>query len=85
MNNVAGNLDYLEIQRTMRERLIAHLRSTRDPRIVGGNIHWDYYPYYGARRNKDWKVNPSAMESTDEPPGSADSHGVDVRDSVRQY
>ena len=58
MNNVAGDLEYFDTQRTMRERLIAHLRSTRDPRIVGGNVDWDYYPYYGARRNKDWIVDP---------------------------
>lgn len=57
MNNVAGDLTYLDAQRAMREKLMAHLRSTQDPRIVGGDVDWDYYPYYGARRNKDWKVD----------------------------
>ena len=57
MNNVAGDLDYLSSQREMREKLMAHLQSTRDPRVVGGTIDWDYYPYYGARRNKDWRVD----------------------------
>jgi len=23
-----------------------------------GAAPWDYYPYYGRRRSKDWKVNP---------------------------
>ena len=57
MHNRAGDLDYLERQRAMREKLFAHLRATRDPRVVGGTADWDYYPYYGFRKNKDWKVD----------------------------
>ena len=57
MNNVAGNVDYLEAQRSMRRQLFAHLRTTRDPRVVGGTVDWDYYPYYGVRRNRDWTVD----------------------------
>ena len=33
-----------------------HLERTQDPRVVGGLIEWDYYPHYGNRRNKNWKV-----------------------------
>lgn len=57
MHNVAGQLSYLDTQRKMRNRLMAYLTETKDPRIVGGNVDWDYYPYYGVRRNKDWKVD----------------------------
>jgi N-sulfoglucosamine sulfohydrolase len=58
MNNVAGTMPYLESLQVMRNRLFAHLRKTQDPRVVGGKVEWDYYPYYGLRRNKDWKVDP---------------------------
>lgn len=57
MNNVAGDLEYLQMQGILREKLMNRLRETRDPRVVGGTVDWDYYPYYGARRNKDWKVD----------------------------
>jgi N-sulfoglucosamine sulfohydrolase len=58
MHNVAGNIDYLDDQQLMREQLFERLRKTRDPRVVGGTVDWDYYPYYGGMRNKDWKVDP---------------------------
>ena len=58
MRNLAGNVEYVDHQTRMRQRLWAHLRSTQDPRVVGGRVDWDHYPYYGIRRNKDWKVDP---------------------------
>lgn len=57
MKNVAGDLAYIETQNQLRQKLMEHLRATRDPRVVGGIVDWDFYPYYGARRNKDWKVD----------------------------
>lgn len=57
MNNLAGSVEYADIQKKMRKRLFDHLEETRDPRVVGGKVDWDYYPYYGAMRNKDWKVD----------------------------
>ena len=58
MNNLAGNFRVKVIQSEMRQRLFAHLKATRDPRVVGGVVDWDYYPYYGLRRNKEWTVDP---------------------------
>ncbi len=58
MNNVAGKLDYLTAQSRLREQLFDHLRQTRDPRVVGGEVDWDYYPYYGRISTKGWKVDP---------------------------
>lgn len=58
LHNVAGGSEYLEAQSSMRKRLWDHLRVTRDPRVVGGSINWDYYPYYGAMKNRDWRVDP---------------------------
>lgn len=56
--NLAGRLDHLQIQSEMRNRLMTHLRETGDPRIIGGRVDWDYYPYYGLRRTKGWTVDP---------------------------
>ena len=57
MNNVAGNIRYLDAQQLLREQLFDHLKTTKDPRVTGGPVNWDHYPYYGSRRNKDWKVD----------------------------
>ena len=58
LNNLAGKVDYLKQQAELRDRLFAHLKKTKDPRALGQAAPWDYYPYYGLRRNKDWKVDP---------------------------
>ena len=56
MKNVAGTKGFEAIQTEMREQLFAHLERTNDPRVIGGPIEWDYYPHYGNRKNKNWKV-----------------------------
>ena len=58
MNNLAGNVRYLKKQAKLRDRLFARLKKTKDPRALGQAAPWDYYPYYGYRRNKNWKVDP---------------------------
>tara|TARA_R110000850_G_scaffold14189_2_gene45468 strand:+ start:204 stop:1706 length:1503 start_codon:yes stop_codon:yes gene_type:complete len=57
MMNVAGSEAMADIQATLRQRLFSHLRETEDPRIVGGNVDWDYYPYYGRISTKGWAVD----------------------------
>jgi hypothetical protein len=56
--NVAGSAKYRESQTKMREQLFSHLAATKDPRVVGGKVHWDYYPYYGLVKTKGWSVDP---------------------------
>lgn len=58
MNNLAGAMGYEEVQKELRNRLRTHLADTKDPRIVGGKVDWDYYPYYGRIRTEGWKVDP---------------------------
>ena len=58
LGNLAGRPEHLKTQTEMRERLFDHLRETRDPRLVGGKVDWDYYPYYGVIHTKGWKVDP---------------------------
>ena len=47
MNNLAGTTETAAIQKSLRQRLFDHLKKTKDPRVIGGPINWDYYPYYG--------------------------------------
>ncbi|MDA0347563.1 MAG: sulfatase [Verrucomicrobia bacterium] len=54
--NLAGNQKYNAVQNALRKKLFNHLSITQDPRVVGGKADWDYYPYYGAMRNLNWKV-----------------------------
>ena len=56
--NLAGKPKYAEIQKKLATRLQEHLVRTKDPRALGLDAPWDYYPYYGAMRNKNWKVDP---------------------------
>lgn len=58
MVNVAGSVDYEPVRSILRERLFARLEETKDPRVVGGKVDWDYYPYYGRISTKGWTVDP---------------------------
>lgn len=55
--NVAGAIPLAEVQSTLRQRLFDHLETTEDPRVVGGTVDWDYYPYYGKISTKGWTVD----------------------------
>jgi len=55
--NLAGNPEFADMQKKMRSRLQKHLIKTKDPRALGLDAPWDYYPYYGLRRNKNWAVD----------------------------
>ena len=57
MVNVAGSTATAETQASLRRRLFDHLRKTHDPRVVGGAVDWDYYPYYGRISTKGWSVD----------------------------
>ena len=57
MANLAGLINYAAIQNTMRSQLFDHLRETEDPRVIGGKVQWDYYPYYGRISTPGWKVS----------------------------
>jgi len=57
MVNLAGSTAMAETQASLRKQLFDHLRKTRDPRVVGGTVDWDYYPYYGRISTKGWSVD----------------------------
>ncbi|MAV34732.1 MAG: hypothetical protein CMJ59_04665 [Planctomycetaceae bacterium] len=47
LRNLAGTIEIEEVRQSLRRQLFAHLKNTKDPRVTGGPIQWDYYPYYG--------------------------------------
>lgn len=62
MKNVASDPKYFADLKRLRTRLTKRLKETKDPRQTGGAVLWDYYPYYGVRKNRDWKVDPMPSE-----------------------
>ena len=46
-----------QMQASLRSRLFDHLKKTRDPRVIGGVVDWDYYPYYGKISTEGWSVD----------------------------
>lgn len=63
MKNVADNPKYSDDLHRLRTRLVQRLKETSDPRQTGGVVLWDYYPYYGTRKNRDWRVDPMPSKS----------------------
>jgi N-sulfoglucosamine sulfohydrolase len=57
IRNLAGSAAYAHAQAELRSRLFARLTETKDPRVVGGAVDWDYYPYYGRLINQGWAVD----------------------------
>jgi len=56
--NLANQPEYKAIQKKLSKQLREKLIQTKDPRALGLPAPWDYYPYYGLKRNKKWKVAP---------------------------
>ena len=50
--NLAGNPEFADMQKKLRSQLQKYLIKTKDPRALGLDAPWDFYPYYGSRRNK---------------------------------
>jgi len=56
--NLADDVEYAEVRKKLSARLQERLVRTKDPRALGLDAPWDHYPYYGRRRNKNWKIDP---------------------------
>ena len=55
--NLAGHPEFVTVQEKLSRQLQQQLVETKDPRALGLDAPWDYYPYYGQRRNQNWKVD----------------------------
>ncbi len=51
MNNVAGQPEYSEARKRLREKLERWMSETGDPRATSDDDRWDKYPYFGERAN----------------------------------
>jgi N-sulfoglucosamine sulfohydrolase len=52
LTNVAGKPQYADVQKKLAAQLMAELKATGDPRVVGGGELFDDYPYYGGGPTK---------------------------------
>lgn len=55
--NLAKHKKYADTLKQLSNQLNQHLKETKDPRALGLDAPWDYYPYYGRLINKDWRVD----------------------------
>ncbi len=58
LNNVAGLAEYAEMKEELAATLIAELKATKDPRVLGRGDAFDKYPYYGGRQKKKTSKKP---------------------------
>jgi uncharacterized sulfatase len=47
LNNVADHPDYAKVKSKLAADLVAELKATKDPRVIGNGDVFDTYPYYG--------------------------------------
>ncbi len=52
LNNVAGAPEYAKTKKKLAAALMAELKVTKDPRVLGKGDVFDQYPYYGGRPKK---------------------------------
>jgi len=52
LNNVADNPGYAKVKNKLADVLMAELKATEDPRVLGKGDVFDTYPYYGGMPNR---------------------------------
>ena len=52
LKNIADDPEYADAKKDLAARLMAELRATQDPRVLGQGEVFDGYPYYGGRQPK---------------------------------
>ena len=57
LTNVAEDPAYAVEKNALSARLKQYTARTGDPRALGKEAPWDYYPYYGKQITPDWKVD----------------------------
>ena len=67
MVNLAGSVRMADTQAALRKRLFDHLEATADPRVVGGAVNWDHYPFYGKITTLGWTVDPKPKSNSSKP------------------
>jgi len=62
LTNIADEPEYAKIRKDLSTRLQQYTAQTGDPRALGQEAIWDYLPYYGAMKNKNWAVDEKPEE-----------------------
>ena len=52
LNNGAGKPEYTKDKKKLADSLMAELKATKDPRVLGKGDAFDQYPYYGSLPKK---------------------------------
>ena len=52
LNNVAAEPGYAKVKKKLAAALMAELKATKDPRVLGKGDTFDNYPYYGSLPKK---------------------------------
>jgi len=60
--NVAADPAYAETRSALSARLQQYTARTGDPRALDEDAPWDYYPYYGSRKNRNWEVDSRPID-----------------------
>ncbi len=59
LNNLAGQAEYAAVKSKLAAALMAELKATKDPRVLGRADAFDKYPYYGGSQRKRTSQKPS--------------------------
>ena len=54
IKNLAAAKEFHEIKEKLQKELFAYLKKTKDPRVTGGVVLWDEYPFYRKSKN-NWQ------------------------------
>jgi len=59
LNNVAERAEYAAVKSKLAAALMAELKATKDPRVLGKGDAFDKYPYYGGSQRKQTSQKPN--------------------------
>ena len=51
LKNLAESPEYESVRKEMKKQLFDYLEKTKDPRVTGGKVLWDQYPFYRKSKN----------------------------------
>ena len=63
LQNVAGDPSYAQVKEELAARLMAELKATGDPRVLGRGDAFDHYPYYGGQPAPGQKAKDKAPKA----------------------
>ena len=63
LNNVAAAAEYAAVKSKLAAALMAELKATKDPRVLGKGDAFDRYPYYGGKQQKKASQKPGETKS----------------------